>query len=282
MSFNSDIKIDIPGFTIAAKTFGNPLGKPVLCFHGMLDNAASFELLLPLLTSSANFIAFDLPGVGLSSHYPKGALPNWKNDACLMLHVVKALNLERCDVIAHSYGSLVATYMAVAQPDLVERMTFLDILGPKVNFIENYIANLRGNVEAYLQNRVGIPVFADREAAIKERMKLGPIGYQSAEALVNRGTRQTGNGIMWTFDPALQFISSTLPLEDEIMRLFGALTAPICLIRADKGVPYPENIWLARSRAIQNLTVIKVSGGHHVHMDDPTKVAPIISQFLFD
>ena len=83
-----------------------------------------------------------------------------------------------------------------------------------------------------------------------------------------------------TFDPRLRCVSSTIPYEDELITMFKAIEAPVCLIRAKQGVPYPENIFQTRMRAIKNLNVYELEGGHHVHMDDPNSVAKIISQFL--
>jgi len=229
----------------------------------------------------AYFIALDFPGVGYSSHYPKGSLANWKNDAFLMLKVAQELGLDHFDIIAHSYGSLAATLMAVAKPKLIGRLVFLDILGPKVNFIENYIIYLQKNVSDYLKNKGESSLFVDLEYAIRERMKSGDISYQAAQALVKRGTKQTNQGIVWTFDPALWILSSFLPHDDELIILLKALTQPLCIIRADKGVPYPEHVWQNRAAAVKNLSVHVVPGGHHVHMDNPDVVAPIISRFLF-
>ena len=110
-------------------------------------------------------------------------------------------------------------------------------------------------------------------------MKYGNISHQAAQALVNRGTKYD-QGWSWNFDPRLRFISSNLPYEDELRALFKAIEAPVCLIRATQGVPYPETIFQSRAESIKNLTIHELEGGHHVHMDTPSPVAKIISQFL--
>ena len=48
-----------------------------LVLHGLLDNAGSFDSLVPLLTSalpSHSFLCLDYPGHGLSSHLPPGQM----------------------------------------------------------------------------------------------------------------------------------------------------------------------------------------------------------------
>jgi len=67
-----ELSIPTPWGSIAAKTFGSPFGKPVLAVHGWMDNAGTFDRLVPLLPKSIYFVAVDLPGHGRSSHYPNG------------------------------------------------------------------------------------------------------------------------------------------------------------------------------------------------------------------
>ena len=254
--------------------------KTALCLHGKLDNAASFDLLAPLLPN-LRLIAIDYPGTGFSSPYPKGVLPHWKNDAFLILHLIQALELEYFDIIAHSLGSLLATFIAVAQPKQVRQLIFLDILGPTVNFIVHGITYLNRDVETYLNySQQPRTLYPTQLSAIEERMKIGNISYQAAEALVHRGIKKCNKGWQWTFDRRLHCVGSTLPYEDELLALFKALNVPVCLIRSKQGVSYPEDTFQNRANAIKKLTIHELDGGHHVHMDDPTPVAKIICQFL--
>ncbi len=275
-------KIRIPGFEVALKIWGPSNAKPVLCLHGMMDNAASFDLIAPLLPKLQLF-AVDYPGVGLSSHYPEGILPHWKNDAFLMLHLIEALGWSHFDIIAHSLGSLLGTTLAMAKPNQVDKLIFLDILGPTVNFIEQRNTYLHDDVNDYLtyqeQERV---VFPELEQAIQDRVKIGNISYQAAKALVSRRTKRCKDGWVWRFDSRLRCVSSTLPYEDELRAAFKAIKSPVCLIRAKQGVPYPEPIFQGRAESINNLSIYELEGGHHVHMDDPEPVANVVAGFLCD
>lgn len=272
--------ITIPGFTLALKIWNPKAVKTVLCLHGKLDNAASFDLLAPFLPH-LKLIAVDYPGTGFSSQYPEGVLPHWKNDALLILHLIKALDLEHFDIIAHSLGSLLATTIAIARPKQVRQLVFLDILGPTVNFITHGTTYLHRDVETYLaSNQQPRRLYSDQISAIQDRIKIGNLSYQAAEALVRRGTKKCAEGWQWTFDCRLHCVSSTLPYEDELISLFKALETPVCLIRAKQGVPYPEKTFQNRAKSIKNLSIHELEGGHHVHMDDPEPVATIICQFL--
>lgn len=272
--------INIPGFSLAVKLWHKKNLKPVLCLHGKMDNAGSFDLLAPFLTSF-QLAAVDYPGVGYSSHYQDGVIPHWKNDAFLLLHLLDELKWSEFDIIAHSLGHLLAAFLAIIRPEQVKKIVFLDILGPTVNFIEQSTHFLQRDVHTFLtQNKHTPTVFSDKESAIHDRMKIGNISYQAAHALVNRGMVQSEEGWVWNFDRRLRCLSATVPHEDELRAMFKAIAVPVCLIRAKQGVPYPTDVYAERAAAIKNLTIYEVEGGHHVHMDNPAIVAEMINKFL--
>lgn len=190
-----EFHINIPGFSIAAKSWGDEQLRTVLCLHGKLDNAASFDLFAPFLPD-IHLVAIDFVGTGHSSHYPKGVLPHWKNYAFLLSQIVKALKWPGFDIIAHSLGSLSATMLAIREPKIVRKMIFIDVLGPKMDFIHNGIKYLNRDIEMFLSNEEREQtIFVSKESAINDRMKTGPISFQAAEALVNRGTKHRESGI---------------------------------------------------------------------------------------
>lgn len=67
-----EVQIDVPWGVIAGKWYGDREQQPVLAIHGWQDNAGTFDRLLPLLPQCIPILAIDLPGHGLSSHYPTG------------------------------------------------------------------------------------------------------------------------------------------------------------------------------------------------------------------
>lgn len=255
MATYEEKSINILGFTLALKIWNPKCTKRVLCLHGKMDNAASYDFLAPLLPEM-QLIAVDFPGTGLSSSYPPGVMPHWRNDAFLLLHLINELGWGSFDIIGHSLGSLMATTLAIARPKHVDQLIFLDILGPTVNFTEKRLEYFQRDVETYLSYTSKSPTFfIDKEAAILDRMKIGNISYHAAEALVLRGTKKGKEGWHWTFDRRLRCVGSTLPGEDELLQMLHAVQAPICLIRAQKGLSYPEKIFQSRACKIKDLSI---------------------------
>src|SRR5436190_192660 len=70
----TEMKIPVPYGYIAAKVWGtlNQDSIKVIAMHGYMDNAGTFDRLIPLLPENYYVVAFDLPGHGFSSHVPYG------------------------------------------------------------------------------------------------------------------------------------------------------------------------------------------------------------------
>ena len=89
----------------------------VLCLHGWLDNAASFDRLAPHLAAAlgATVVALDFHGHGASSHRPPhaGFGYSFEDHACAVVGVLRELGWSRdshdVTVVGHSMGACVAT-----------------------------------------------------------------------------------------------------------------------------------------------------------------------------
>lgn len=70
----TEMKIPIPYGYIAAKVWGslNQDSVKVIAMHGYMDNAGTFDRLIPLLPDQFYVVAYDFPGHGFSSHVPYG------------------------------------------------------------------------------------------------------------------------------------------------------------------------------------------------------------------
>ena len=68
------MKIPVPYGYLSAKVWGSLTQDSikVIAMHGYMDNAGTFDRLIPLLPDNYYIVAFDLPGHGFSSHVPYG------------------------------------------------------------------------------------------------------------------------------------------------------------------------------------------------------------------
>jgi lipase len=100
--------------------WGEP-GLPVLvCLHGVTSHGRHFAKLAERLADRFHVLAFDLRGHGSSSWEPPWNLEQHAAD------VLAAAPDERCSWLGHSFGGRVASEVAAAAPDRVERLVLLD------------------------------------------------------------------------------------------------------------------------------------------------------------
>ncbi|XP_024848577.1 serine hydrolase-like protein 2 isoform X6 [Bos taurus] len=104
MGLISELKLAVPWGHIAAKAWGSHQAAPVLCLHGWLDNANSFDRLIPLLPKDFNYVAMDFGGHGLSSHYSPGFPYHYQNFVSEVRRVAAALKWNRFSLLGHSFG----------------------------------------------------------------------------------------------------------------------------------------------------------------------------------
>lgn len=97
---------------------------PLLFVHGFGSSLETWELVAPLLCQSRRCVSLDLPGFGLSSKYeqPYDA-PDMVSH---VLGLMDRLDLDKVDVVAHSYGSSVALALATEHPQRVRRIVVSD------------------------------------------------------------------------------------------------------------------------------------------------------------
>ena len=95
----------VDGLTVAGMAWGPADGHPVLALHGWLDNAASFEVLAPIL-AGCRVVALDLTGHGLSDHRSEDATYLIWDDIPQVLKVIEALGWTDCTMLGHSRGAM--------------------------------------------------------------------------------------------------------------------------------------------------------------------------------
>uniref|UniRef100_A0A7N9IA78 AB hydrolase-1 domain-containing protein n=1 Tax=Macaca fascicularis TaxID=9541 RepID=A0A7N9IA78_MACFA len=139
----SELKLAAPWGHIAAKAWGSLQGPPVLCLHGWLDNANSFDRLIPLLPQDFYYVAMDFGGHGLSSHYSSG-VPYYHQTFVSEIRRVVA-GKKQC-IFRHGVFSCIF-------PEMVNKLILLDspLLLLESNEVENLLTYKRRTIEHMLQ-----------------------------------------------------------------------------------------------------------------------------------
>lgn len=281
-----EIVLDTPLGRMTGLRGGGSDGARVLALHGWLDNAASFAPIAPRL-DGIDLVALDLPGHGRSAHLPAGADYSFAGAVNAVLDVADALGWERFALLGHSMGAGIASLIAAACPQRVERLVAIEALGALADVPENTVARMRQAIASSRALRgKSLRVFPDLALAVRARMAAGTqVGSRLAEPaarlLVERGTVPVEGGFIWSSDPRLTLPTFQRPIEAQVNDLVAGIECPTRVIFADPAQPYlPDPLRRERAALLPRGELVVIEGGHHLHMEDPAAVAVAIGDFF--
>uniref|UniRef100_A0A8C2N657 Serine hydrolase like 2 n=1 Tax=Capra hircus TaxID=9925 RepID=A0A8C2N657_CAPHI len=273
-SLISKLKLAVPWGHIAARAWGSHQAAPVLCLHGWLDNANSFDRLIPLLPKDFYYVAVDFGGHGAQGLRGRGQ-------------------------VGEAGPTLTWLHFSCIFPEMVDKLVLLDSspLALDTNEIDNLLTCKRRAIEHVLQ------VEASRkpaQAVSPEEMLQGflknnsHVGEACGKHLLQRGTTQvaTGKGLavqglcLWP-EHCFDFVSREL-----FVHYIKNLQAQVLLIKATEGYyairrendgnrePMMFVSSSLKSVLKERFQYVEVPGNHYIHMNQPQQVAGVISSFL--
>jgi pimeloyl-ACP methyl ester carboxylesterase len=252
-------------------------GYPQLLLHGWLDNAASFSALAPLL--GGDCVAPDLPGHGRSFHRPAGTWYHFVDYVYDIVSLIDALGWQRFVLIGHSMGGAIATLLAATYPERVERLVLIEALGPLARDSSDLAGDMRRALDAR-RELAGkqLKVHADIDAAVRARAAAGDLSPGAARTLVERAVKRVPGGFVWRSDPRQTLPTPMRATEAQYLSLLGSIRAPTTIVLADPATPYLAGPAAEqRIAALRPERLIRIGGGHHLHMEDAAAVANAIS-----
>lgn len=272
----------LPGLTLAAQVWGKPGRLPVLAAHGWLDNAASFDLLAPLLPDY-EIVALDLAGHGFSGSRSEDSGYHLWQDVGDFLDVLDQLGWARCTLLGHSRGAAISMLFAAAFPERVDKLVLIEGGAPLVAPPDDAPAILTQALldRRRLRGKTG-RVFAERAKAIKERAQgFTKISLAAAEVLARRSLREVPGGFQWHADQRLKGASELRLTPDHVRAFVRRVTAPVLLILADDGPFARLPIYEDMIRLLPDAEVVRTTGGHHLHLEGAeVEIARRIRGFL--
>jgi pimeloyl-ACP methyl ester carboxylesterase len=286
-----ELRLDTPYGRLAALRLGEAGGVPVLALHGWLDNAASFVPLAAHLPG-VDLVALDLPGHGRSDHLPSSAEYSLPGTVHTVLDAADALGWERFALLGHSMGAAIGSILAAAAPERVARFVAIEALGALADAEEHTAQRLR---EAVVSRRAlrgkALRVFPDVDTAVRARMQTGITGGSGldepvARLLVERGLRaadagEASSGLVWSTDQRLTISTALRMTEGQVRDLLAHIRCPVRVVYAEPAQPYfPEPLRSERAALLPPGSLVRMAGGHHLHMEQPAAVAATIGRFL--
>jgi pimeloyl-ACP methyl ester carboxylesterase len=264
------------GRKIAALSSGEPGQTPVLALHGWLDNAESFRALSGHL-DKVHLVAPDLAGNGRSDHRSADGEYNIWSDLPDIEVLLDQLGWDRCQLLGHSRGALIASLYAGARPERVSRLMLLDAHSPQAV----PAAECPDQLRAYIRDKqryLDKPgrVFTSEDAAIQ--LRCTGLGEEAATLIVRRSLMAVEGGWCWSFDARLQGASAFKLTEEHNTAIMSALSMPTLILLAEDGLGAHYNSEVAANPGIR---IEFVPGGHHCHMEESAElVAGYLQSFM--
>lgn len=251
--------------TLHVTTFGAAGGRPALALHGVTAHAGRWRVLADQLPE-LRLTAVDLRGHGHSTWHPPWHLEQHVADA---LAVLDELGAARVILVGHSFGGAVAVHLARAAPERFDRLVLLD---PAFGLDP---ADMLATAEELRADET----YPDRAAARADRRQRWPampdelVDAELAEHLVREADHWRYRYSQAAVIAAWGEMARPAPIPPPGL--------PTLLLPATQ-VDYVQPGWVAACRAElgELLTVHEIDAGHVLHMEQPTRVAARIREFL--
>ena len=277
---------------MTGKWWGHQSVTPVLlCLHGFQDNAGTWDTLAPLLPPDISLLAVDFPGHGFSSHIPAGNVYRVLDFVLTVQRIVKHFGWTRVSLMGHSMGSVIAFLYSAIYPEYVEHYIALDAITPPYIESVRRLKRLGEHLDHFLNlgsmDPNSKPSYTYEEAVQHLHSSISKWATkEGCEILSRRGTVRKPDGrYYFSRDIRLKSLFGDSYSHEYALQFASNLQCKILYIKAVEGLsvlkPQELDEFLD---AIKKSCVLceyhTVEGRHHVHLDFPERVAPLISDFL--
>ncbi|KYN00691.1 PREDICTED: serine hydrolase-like protein [Cyphomyrmex costatus] len=286
---STEIRLSVPWGHVAAKTYGSSTGKLVLVVHGRLDNAGSFTRLMKYLPKELfYYVCIDLPGHGWSSHFPSWMILDVMDYIHALYFILEALQWKTFIYIGHSLGAQIAVIFNTFHPNRIEKLISIDgiLMNPTIfKKFTTYFKNASAfSLKAYHKEK---PLSFTREEilhALKTIRFGGILNSEAVDALFERAVTEVNGKYIYNRDIRLKNHPFTFMQINECQMFNSMFSVPTYLVIPSHGIIFAhKQLYMLVSETIKTKTtleVIHIDGNHHVHNNNPEKVAPFICKIL--
>lgn len=201
-----------------------------------------------------------------------------------VIEVIQQLGFQELYLMGHSMGAGITTIVTSVVKN-IKKAILIDLDAPYT--VPDEIAPKLLQMAISEREKVFTRksrVYPDINSAVKKMMSTNPyIEEKSVRLLVSRGTENVivngEKGIRFLHDPKLVGKPLQTLSEKQIISFIKGIQCPVLLIWGTKRnfvlVDNPE-----REKSFKDLKVVRIEGGHHLHMDQPDVVSKEIISFI--
>lgn len=293
-----DIEIAVPWGHIACRWWGPRDKQPIIAIHGWQDNAGTWDNLIPLLPVTTSVLCIDLPGHGFSSHYPTGMhyYIFW-DGVSLIRRIAKLYGWKNLTLMGHSLGGALSFLYAASFPDDVKRIICIDIASPAVRDPETMVKTTGMSVDKFLTYEKlsddDVPCYEYEEMidVVVDAYK-GSVTRENCKVLMRRGMSPAPlhtkkQGYYFNRDSRLKVAGLAMMSIETALAYAGKVKCKVLNIRALPGqkwdrLDYYMSVLDKMRESAEDVQYHEVEGTHHVHLESPRNILPLLEQFLED
>lgn len=273
-----EIEFESRGMKIRGWSKGE--GIPVISVHGWLDNANTWRPMVENL-DGFSWVALDMPGHGRSGHVREGETYHFVDYAPVVLDAADHFGWEKFHLVGHSMGGSIVMLVAAAFPERVLSVTMVDSFGPVtspetvVETLRNSILSRRGRRGKKLRPVESMEILADK-------MRAGNpfLNENAVQNLLERMVEKRDDGYVFTYDMGVRDLSPMRFSVEQVGDFLAAIQAPTMVIRAAQGAVLRYGKRQELFERCPQVELVDVEGNHHVHLNEPDKIRPIIAGFI--
>lgn len=240
-------------------------GTNVLLLHGWGGRCESWAPVLRDFAGKCAMTALDFPGQGGRSSDPPQ--PWDVTDYMEMTYrLLRALDIEKTHIVAHSFGGRVALVLAAAHPELVDKMVLTGVPGLKSDPAPRQLVKSRAYkaLKALGDNRLSRAVWGDK----------------AVEGWRNRLQEKFGSADYRALSPQMRKTFSRVVSQD-LRPYLERVKAPTLLFWGEEDTAAP--LWMGKTmeREIADAGLVVMQGaGHFAYLDRYADFRAVLDQFI--
>lgn len=208
IEFVSERSFESNGVQLAAKEWGSPVGRPIIALHGWLDNANSFDRMLPHM-DQVHVIAVDMAGHSQSGFRSADSGYDIWQDIADVMAIAEQMGWNRFGLLGHSRGAIVSALVAGTFPKKVTQCLLIDSYFPIPNKPANAAAQLaKAITDSKRFQTISPSAFDSFDDAVKARVNgFVALKEDASIILAQRGVVEVGGKFSWRNDQRLKATS---------------------------------------------------------------------------
>jgi pimeloyl-ACP methyl ester carboxylesterase len=255
-------RIQLTSGALHVESNGDPVGRLVLCVHGLSANCRSFDRFVPVLAAAGHHVVtMDLRGRGRSDITPPGSY-GWDSHVRDLLEIAELYGAESFDVIGHSMGGFVGMSLAAQYPRRCSRLVLIDAVGaPEPSALVSVAKSI---------SRLG-RTYPSASAVLSRMQAAGTISPWDAfwDSYFGWEVEACDDSVRIRTDVAAVREDATYGSTQNVYELWPRLRCPVLLVRASRPTAPDGGLVVSQADAerfateTRDATVVNVDADHY-------------------